>query len=60
MPLVAPPEKHMSWLNPELTKQDLQQYFVPYPDGYLAAHEVSRNLYKSSFDNTLEVQKAIA
>jgi putative SOS response-associated peptidase YedK len=60
MPLIVPPEKRMWWLGPDLTRQDLQNYFVPYPDGYLAAHKVSRNLYKRGFDNnTVEVQKAI-
>ncbi len=60
MPLVVPPEKRMWWLQPELTKQDLQEYFVPYPDDYLTAHKVSRNLYKRGFDNnTPAVQAAI-
>lgn len=61
MPLIVPPDKHDWWLSNDLTKNDLIDYFVPYPDGYLAAHKVSRNLYKRGFDNnTPDAQKAIA
>ena len=59
MPLIIPPDKRKWWLE-NLTKSDLQEYFVPFPDGYLEAHKVSRNLYKRGFDNnTLQVQEAI-
>jgi len=59
MPLIIPAEKRMWWLG-DLTKADLQEYFVPYPDGYLAAHKVSKNMYKRGVDNnTPAVQEAI-
>jgi putative SOS response-associated peptidase YedK len=61
MPLVVPPEKRLWWLDNALTKADLTEYFVPYPDGYLGAHKVSRNLYKRGHDNNTEaVQQAIS
>jgi putative SOS response-associated peptidase YedK len=60
MPLIVPPEKRDWWLSKELTKAELESYFVPYPDGYLKAHKVSRDLYKRGVDsNTIAAQMAI-
>lgn len=50
MPLIVPPERREWWLD-DISKDDLKNYFVPYPDGYLTAHKVSRNLYKRTVDS---------
>lgn len=56
MPLIIPSEKRDWWLSKELTRNELEKYFIPYPDGYLKAHKVSRNLYKRGFDtNTADI-----
>lgn len=61
MPLIVSPEKRLWWLSPELTKEELLNYFIPYPDGYLAAHKVTRNIYKRGYDtNTPEIQQEIS
>lgn len=60
MPLIVPPEKRDWWLG-NLTRTDLEDFFVPYPDGYLAAHKVTRKLYKRGYDaNTPAVQEEIS
>ncbi len=60
MPLIVPPEKRDRWLSKDLSRAELEHYFVPFPDGYLQAHKVSRNLYKRGIDsNTPEAQMAI-
>lgn len=49
MPLIVPAERRDWWLG-ERTKAELQEYMVPYPDGYLKAHKVDKSLYNSRID----------
>jgi putative SOS response-associated peptidase YedK len=46
MPLILPPENEMKWLDPSLSKQDVQSLIRPY-QGMLNAFPVSRNLNNS-------------
>ncbi|PQJ12848.1 hypothetical protein CJD36_003645 [Flavipsychrobacter stenotrophus] len=60
MPLIIPPERRDWWLSKDLSKAELENYFVPFPNGYLQAHKVSRNLYKRGVDsNAIEAQMAL-
>lgn len=60
MPLVVTPEQREWWLG-DRTKEELKAFFVPTHEGYLAAHKVTRGLYKRGYDtNTPEIQKEVA
>ncbi len=60
MPVIIPPDRREWWMAPR-TRNELQEYFVPYPDGYLAAHKVTRNMYKRGYDaDTPEILQPIS
>lgn len=52
MPLVILPEARQQWLG-ELDRQGISEMMQPLPDGYLADHKVSRNLYKSKIQTNV-------
>lgn len=55
MPLIVPAERRLWWLG-ELSATEVRDYMRPYPDGYLKAHRVTRNMYKRGYDtNTPEI-----
>ncbi len=52
MPLVILPGRMDEWLD-NLSPTQIKEMMQPLPDGYLADHQVSRDLYKSKVDTNL-------
>jgi putative SOS response-associated peptidase YedK len=52
MPLVILPEQREQWLS-NLDRKGIEEMMKPLPDGYLADHKISRNLYKPKINTNI-------
>ena len=60
MPLIIPTSNRKAWLG-KLTTPEITDLMTPLPDGFLAAHPISNNLYKKGIDtNTPEILERVA
>jgi len=58
MPVIVPKEREKEWLKSDLSKEEIQSFFVPYPDEDMDAHTVSKRLTSRTEDpNVVEVTK---
>ena len=42
MPVIVPPHLYKKWLQPDLTKEEIQSFFRPYPDEDMQNHTISK------------------
>lgn len=42
MPVIIPKELEKNWLNNDLTKEEIQTFFLPYPEEEMKAHTISK------------------
>ena len=52
MPLIVPSELREWWLG-DLPEKEVKNYLCAYPDGYLTAHKVTRDIYKRGVETNL-------
>lgn len=58
MPLILPREIEQKWLDPTLTKEEIRNFFVPFPEKDMEAYTVSKLITAQSENtNTQEVYK---
>lgn len=60
MPFILSEEQWPLWLDTTTPEEAVQDLMKPYPEGLLAAHEISRNITKRGFDtNVPEIQEPV-
>jgi len=42
MPVIIPPQLYQKWLAPDLTKEEISSFFVPYPEKEMRNHTISK------------------
>ena len=42
MPVIVPPHLYKKWLQPDLTKEEINSFFNPYPDDAMQNHTISK------------------
>lgn len=48
MPLIIPESHYTSWLDPEMKKVDIQQFFSPYPEDEMDAYTIGKLISKKT------------
>ncbi len=60
MPVIIPPYQYKKWLSPDLTKEEIQSYFSPYPEEQMQNHTISKRITSrndnSNVPETIEPQ----
>ena len=51
MPVIIPTHQFKKWLSPDLTKEEIQTFFSPYPDEQMQQHTISKRI-TSRTDNS--------
>ena len=44
MPVIVPPSLYKKWLQPDLTKEEIQSFFHPYPEENMQEHSISKRI----------------
>jgi putative SOS response-associated peptidase YedK len=42
MPVIIAPDQYKKWLSPNLSKEDIQSFFTPYPESAMQNHSISK------------------
>jgi putative SOS response-associated peptidase YedK len=58
MPVIVPPRLYKKWLTPDLPKESIVSFFIPYPDSEMQNHPISKRITSRTDDpNVPEVSE---
>ena len=52
MPLIVPSELREWWLGYP-SEKEVKDYLVPYPDGYISARKITRDIYRRGIETNV-------
>ncbi len=53
MPVIVPPSLYKRWLSPNLTKEEINSFFIPYPEEKMQNHTISKRITSRTEDSNV-------
>jgi putative SOS response-associated peptidase YedK len=53
IPVIIPPHLYKKWLTPNLTNEEIQSFFIPYPESGMQSHTISKLITSRSQDSNI-------